>query len=61
MVALFFLSVALGTAMSGYLAGFYTTDSEAAYFLWLGVAAIVVGLVLAILVKPIRALMSGVH
>ncbi len=61
MVALFFLSVALGTAMSGFLAGFYDTGNETPYFLWLGLVAIVVGLALAVLVKPIRSLMSGVH
>ncbi len=61
MVALFFLSVALGTAMSGYLAQFYDDAHETPYFLWLGIAAIAVGLTLLVLVKPIRKLMAGVH
>jgi len=61
MVALFFLSVALGTAMSGLLSGYYDPQNEVPYFTVLGIAAIVVGVVLAACVKPIRALMSGVH
>ena len=61
MVALFFLSVALGSAMSGYLAQFYTAESETAYFGVVGAVAIVLGLVLAAFARPIRALMGGVH
>ena len=40
MVALFFLSVALGSAMSGYLARFYTVETERAYFGVVGGVAI---------------------
>jgi POT family proton-dependent oligopeptide transporter len=61
MVALFFLSVALGTAMSGLLTGYYSEQNEVPYFLWLGIAAIVVGAVLLAIAKPVKALMSGVH
>ena len=61
MVALFFLSVALGTAMSGLLSGYYHPKNEVPYFLWLGVAAIAVGAVLLVIVKPVRRLMHGVH
>ena len=31
------------------------------YFLWLGIAAIVVGAVLLAIAKPVKALMGGVH
>jgi POT family proton-dependent oligopeptide transporter len=61
MVALFFLSIALGTALSGLLAKYYSAAHEVPYFLWLGVVAIVVGAVLLAFVKPIRKLMHGVH
>jgi POT family proton-dependent oligopeptide transporter len=61
MVALFFLSVALGTAMSGYLAKFYSPDHEGGYFGVLGVVALGIGIVLAVFSRPIRKLMSGVH
>jgi proton-dependent oligopeptide transporter, POT family len=61
MVALFFLSVALGTAMSGLLSGYYSEQNEVPYFMWLGIAAILVGGVLLAFTKPIRSLMQGVH
>ncbi|HZX04832.1 oligopeptide:H+ symporter, partial [Kribbella sp.] len=61
MVALFFLSVALGTAMSGVLAKLYSTSHEGAYFGVIGGVALVLGGMLALAVRPIRRLMSGVH
>ncbi len=61
MVALFFLSIALGTAMSGKLAGYYDPQHEAPFFLYVGGAAVVTGLVMLALTKPVRRLMSGVH
>jgi POT family proton-dependent oligopeptide transporter len=61
MVALFFLSVALGTAMAGVLAGYYSEDHETAYFGALGAVAIVLGVVLAALSPVIRRLMGGVR
>jgi len=61
MVALFFLSIALGTALSGLLAKYYSAAHEVPYFLWLGVVAIVVGAALLAFVKPIRTLMNGVR
>ncbi|KUL22807.1 peptide MFS transporter [Actinoplanes awajinensis] len=61
MVALFFLSVALGTALSGTLAGYYSADHETAYFGILGAVAIVLGLSLALAAKPISRLMNGVR
>ncbi|MFT3900081.1 MAG: oligopeptide:H+ symporter [Gordonia sp. (in: high G+C Gram-positive bacteria)] len=50
LVALFFLSVALGTALSGVLAGWYDPQRETPYFLGLGAASLVVAGVLAALV-----------
>ncbi|WP_434621045.1 peptide MFS transporter [Arthrobacter sp. A5] len=61
MVALFFLSVALGTALSGVFAGYYREDNETPYFAVIGIAAIVLGVVLALASKPIKRLMAGVH
>ncbi|QUL81260.1 peptide MFS transporter [Brevibacterium sp. SMBL_HHYL_HB1] len=61
MVALFFLSVALGTAASGSLAVFYSTDNEVPYFLTIGAVSIVVGLLLFAFRKPIVKLMAGVR
>ncbi|MEU4245442.1 peptide MFS transporter [Actinoplanes sp. NPDC026619] len=61
MVALFFLSIALGTALSGTLAGYYEADRETAYFGILGAVAIVLGLALAVAARPITRMMSGVR
>jgi POT family proton-dependent oligopeptide transporter len=61
MVALFFLSVSLGTALSGSLAKYYSADHEVAYFGFLGAAAIVVGALLAAASPFVRRLMSGVR
>lgn len=62
MVALNFLSIALGTALSGVLAGFYeSAANEITYFGAVGAVAVVLALALAAAVKPIKNLMSGVH
>ncbi|WP_090708412.1 peptide MFS transporter [Mycetocola miduiensis] len=61
MVALFFLSVALGTAVSGRLAEWYLTVPETLYFGVLGGIAIVLGVALAIAARPVLRLMSGVR
>src|SRR5690606_20573654 len=61
MVALYFLSVALGTAIAGWLAQFYDAANEVPYFLILGVIAIVLGVALLLAVKPVLALMRGVR
>lgn len=61
MVALFFLSVALGTAISGWLVRFYDPENEVPYFSILGAIAIVVGIGLLLAVKPVLRLMRGVR
>jgi len=61
MVALYFLSVALGTSIAGWLAGFYNPEDEVPYFTILGLLAIVLGLALWLSVKPVLALMRGVR
>jgi POT family proton-dependent oligopeptide transporter len=61
MVALFFLSVALGTAMAGVLAGYYTDEDQVTYFSLLGGIAIVIGVALFVLKRPIERLMDGVR
>ena len=61
MIALFFLSIALGTAVSGRLAEWYTTVPESLYFGVLGGIAIVLGALLALIAKPVLKLMSGVR
>ncbi len=61
MIALFFLSIAVGSAGAGSLAGFYDTSNERPYFLFLGVASIAVGVVMAVLNRWITKKMAGVH
>ncbi|WP_243064965.1 peptide MFS transporter [Humibacter sp. RRB41] len=61
MVALFFLSVALGTALSGQLAELYSPKTEGWYFGILGVIAIVIGVALALIAPLLRRLMAGVR
>ncbi|MHA7304331.1 peptide MFS transporter [Arthrobacter sp. TMN-49] len=60
MVALFFLSISLGTAMSGVLAQWYDPTNEAPYFLVIGLVSIGFGILLFLVKKPIKKLMSGV-
>jgi len=60
MVALFFLSVSLGTAISGWLVQFYDPQNEPPYFTVLGLIAIAVGAGLFVSVKPVLKLMKGV-
>jgi POT family proton-dependent oligopeptide transporter len=61
MVALFFLSVALGTAISGWLAQFFDVNDEVPYFSILGAIAIAVGLGMVLAVRPVLRLMKGVR
>lgn len=61
MVALFFLSVAVGTAMSGALAGFYNPDDEVKYFGILGGITVLLGVLLGVASPMIKRLMSGVR
>lgn len=61
MVALNFLSVALGTAAAGSFAQYYSVDNEGSYFLVVGGIAVLFGILLAIASPAIRRLMSGVH
>lgn len=61
MVALFYLSLALGTALSGTLAGFYSEDNETVYFGTLGAVTIGIGVVLLLLSPWITRKMRGVR
>ncbi|MEE2570312.1 peptide MFS transporter [Pseudarthrobacter sp. J64] len=61
MVALFFLSVSLGTTLAGILAGLYNPDDELPYFLGIGGAAVVLAAGLAAGTPAIRKLMAGVR
>jgi POT family proton-dependent oligopeptide transporter len=61
MIALFFLSIAVGTATAGTLAGFYDPERETPYFLLVGGASIVVGVALLAGRRWISRRMVGVR
>ncbi|WP_457099515.1 peptide MFS transporter [Microbacterium sp. P5_E9] len=61
MVALYFLSVSLGTSIAGWLAQFYDPTNEVPYFTILGFIAIILGIALLFCVKPVLKLMKGVR
>lgn len=61
MIALFFLSIAVGSAGAGALARFYNPTNEQPYFLTLGLTSIAVGLVLLLAKNRISRLMAGVR
>ena len=61
MMALYFFSVGLGTALSGVLAEYYAPASEFGYFGIIGSVAVAVGVVVWALGPWISKLMDGVH
>jgi len=61
MVALFFLSIAIGTAASGQLAALYDPSNEVPYFGVIGAIAIAIGAVLVVFARPVLRLMRGVR
>ncbi|WP_137723872.1 peptide MFS transporter [Prescottella subtropica] len=61
MVALFFLSLALGSSLAGTLSGYYDEDNAVPFFATIGLASIAIGVLLAVLSPWIRRLMHGVH
>ncbi|MDN6303688.1 MAG: oligopeptide:H+ symporter [Brachybacterium sp.] len=61
MMALYNLSVALGTSLSGALASFYSAENEVAYFGALGAVTIGIGLIMLLAAKPVSVAMRGVR
>jgi POT family proton-dependent oligopeptide transporter len=61
MVAVFFLSISLGSALSGSLAQYYSAEHELSYFGVLGAVAIVIGLLMALASPFVRKLMVGIR
>jgi proton-dependent oligopeptide transporter, POT family len=60
-VALFYLTVSLGSALSGTLAGYYAPEHEGAYFGIVGGVALVLGLVLLGLTPWVKRAMRGLR
>ena len=61
MIALFYLSISLGTAVAGWVAQFYNPANEVPCFALLGAIAIGIGVLVLISAKPILKLMKGVR
>jgi POT family proton-dependent oligopeptide transporter len=61
MVALFFLSISVGTTLAGILAGYYDRGNEIPYFSFVGITAIVLGVSLAVATPVVKKLMRGVR
>ena len=61
MIALFYLSISLGTAIAGAVATFYDPTNEVPYFTILGAIAIGIGLLVLASARPILRLMKGVR
>lgn len=61
MMALYFLSVALGTSLSGMVARYYGADHEFAYFGITGAVAVFAGLMVVVLSPWITRQMAGVR
>ncbi|MBO0852589.1 MAG: MFS transporter, partial [Nocardia sp.] len=61
MMAMNFLSVAFGTAMSGVLSQFYDPSREVAYFGITGGVTIVIGIIVYLMATQVSRLMNGVH
>ena len=61
MMALYNLSVALGTSLSGALATFYSAQTEGMYFGALGAITIGIGVLMLLMAKPVGIAMRGVR
>ena len=60
MMSLYFTSVSIGTVLSGWLAPFYTMETEVPYFTWMGIITIATGILLFLVHKPVQKMMRGV-
>lgn len=61
MIALFFLSIAIGSSAAGWLSTQYDENNEQPYFLFIGLASIVVAVVMTLLRPWIVKMMRGVR
>ena len=60
MMALYFTSRGNGYRALGWLAPFYTMETEVPYFTWMGIITIATGVLLFLVHKPVQKLMRGV-
>jgi POT family proton-dependent oligopeptide transporter len=60
MMSMWFLADAAGQAVNAQIVKLYTPENEAAYFMGVAIVAIVAGVIMFALVKPIKNLMAGI-
>ncbi|UDM31907.1 peptide MFS transporter [Lentilactobacillus laojiaonis] len=61
MMSMWFLADAAGQAVNSQIVKFYTPANEIKYFSIVGIVAIIAGIILFFLVKPVKKLMEGVN
>ncbi|WP_051297585.1 peptide MFS transporter [Brevibacterium album] len=61
MIALFYLSSGVGTALSGVFSTYYRADAQAPYWTTLGLSSIALGVLVLLLARPFTRLMRGVR
>ena len=61
MMALYWTSVAMGTALAGWMAQFYSEETEVPYFTTMALMSVATGLLVFFTRKPILKLMRGVR
>ena len=61
MMGIWFMSISLGNLFAGLIGGQFGTTEPAQIFMLVTGVTVGAGLLLAVLIKPIRGLMSGIH
>jgi POT family proton-dependent oligopeptide transporter len=61
MMGVWFMSISLGNLFAGLIGGQFETTEPATIFTVVTATTLAGGVLLAVLIKPIRRLMSGVH
>lgn len=59
-MSMWFLADSAGQAVNAQIVKLYTPGNEANYFLGVAIVAIVAGIIMVALVKPIKNLMAGI-
>lgn len=59
-MSMWFLADSAGQAVNAQIVKLYTPENEAAYFMGVAIVAIVAGVIMFALVKPIKNLMAGI-
>lgn len=61
MIALFYLASGVGTSLAGVFSKFYSVDGQLPYWLSMGAASCVFGVIVLLIARPVTRLMKGVR